>query len=189
MSPPRDARHFDDLYAASPDPWNFETSPYEAEKYAATIAALDGRRFAHGFEVGCSIGVLTARLAAQCDRLLAVDLAAAALAAARARNRAAANVTFATATIPADWPGQAFDLIILSEVLYFLSAEEIDDTALRAHRSLAAGGVILLVNYLGRIDEPLGGDAVAERFMVTYGGSWTTIRAPGYRIDRLRSAG
>jgi hypothetical protein len=28
---------FDDLYATDPDPWRFESSPYEAEKYDATI--------------------------------------------------------------------------------------------------------------------------------------------------------
>ena len=58
---------FDDLYAADPDPWDFETSPYEAAKYDATIAALEGRRFASGLEIGCSIGVLTDRLRAHCD--------------------------------------------------------------------------------------------------------------------------
>ena len=34
------ADFFDTLYQADPDPWRFETSDYEAAKYAATIAAL-----------------------------------------------------------------------------------------------------------------------------------------------------
>jgi len=37
------ADYFKDVYDAQDDPWNFETSPYEAEKYQATIAALSIR--------------------------------------------------------------------------------------------------------------------------------------------------
>ena len=66
--------YFEGLYAADPDPWGFETSEYEREKHSRTVAALEGRRFARGLEVGCSIGVLTRRLAGSCDALLAVDV-------------------------------------------------------------------------------------------------------------------
>ncbi len=65
-------RYFDDLYAHDPDPWQFETSAYEAAKYDATLDALPIERFASALEVGCSIGVLTARLAPRCDELLAI---------------------------------------------------------------------------------------------------------------------
>ena len=74
---------FDDLYSKDPDPWDFETSPYEAAKYAATIKALEGRRYTRALEIGCSIGVLTTALAAHVDELLAIDVSAAALDAAR----------------------------------------------------------------------------------------------------------
>jgi SAM-dependent methyltransferase len=186
MSPARDPAHFEALYAASPDPWNFETSSYEAEKYAATLAALRTRRFASGFEVGCSIGVLTARLATVCDALLAVDIVPRALAAARLRNQDAHHVTFQQRTIPDQWPGQTFDLIILSEVLYFLDAAEIARTADLAHASLAPGGLVLLVNYRGPIDEPLDGEAAAQLFTARFGASEHVLqRAPGFRLDCL----
>ena len=64
--------HFEALYAADPDPWDFETSAYEQAKYDATIAALPPGPISTALEVGCSIGVLTERLARPCDRLLAV---------------------------------------------------------------------------------------------------------------------
>ncbi|RZK45442.1 MAG: methyltransferase, partial [Hymenobacter sp.] len=32
--------YFDDVYRANEDPWQFASSPYEREKYAATLAAL-----------------------------------------------------------------------------------------------------------------------------------------------------
>lgn len=46
------ARHFDDVYAASDDPWSFETSAYEAVEYADSVAALGERSFWSGFEIG-----------------------------------------------------------------------------------------------------------------------------------------
>jgi hypothetical protein len=33
-------QYFTDVYNASSDPWNFETSDYEYEKYSATVDAL-----------------------------------------------------------------------------------------------------------------------------------------------------
>ena len=101
---------FDRLYAERPDPWDFETSAYEHAKYDATLAALGDRRYATGLEVGCSIGVLTERLAARCAHLLAVDVAEAALA--RARERAP-EVTFERRELPAEFPAGPFELIVL----------------------------------------------------------------------------
>ena len=54
--------YFETLYAGNEDPWDFATSEYEAEKYARSIAAL-GPTYATAFEIGCSIGVFTERLA------------------------------------------------------------------------------------------------------------------------------
>ena len=70
---------FDAFYAGKTDPWGFETRWYEERKRALTLASLPRRRFMSGLEVGCSTGVLTAELAARCDRLTGVDIAAAPL--------------------------------------------------------------------------------------------------------------
>ena len=77
---------FEALYDADPDPWRMETSAYEAAKYDATLAALPCASYERGLEVGCSIGVLTMRLAERCERLTAIDVSDAALARARARS-------------------------------------------------------------------------------------------------------
>ena len=92
--------YFDALYAASPDPLDFETSPYEAEKYAATLAALPRPRYRRALEVGCAIGVLTALLAPRCDALLALDGAEAALDRARRRVAASSRSTSAPSGSP-----------------------------------------------------------------------------------------
>lgn len=69
-----DSEYFKGVYNASDDPWNFETSEYEAAKYAATIAALPKGYYENVLELGCSIGVLTKLLHAKVDHLLATDI-------------------------------------------------------------------------------------------------------------------
>ena len=181
--------YFEALYAADPDPWRFASSAYEAEKYAATLAALPGRRFAGALEVGCSIGILTAQLAPRCDRLLAVDVAESALAQARARCPA---VRFERRRIPQAWPPGRWDLILLSEVLYYLEPAGIAISAARAAKALQPGGCILIVHYLGETDYPVTGDQAAELFVraaAQFGLSpGFALRTPGYRIDRLDQA-
>ena len=79
------AAQFDALYERDPDPWDFETSAYEAQKRAATLAAIAGKRFARALELGCSTGRLTVELAEVSDRIVAVDCSATALAMAEDR--------------------------------------------------------------------------------------------------------
>ena len=56
-------RYFDRMYSESPDPWQLGGRWYEQRKYAITLALLPYARYRHAFEPGCSIGVLTERLA------------------------------------------------------------------------------------------------------------------------------
>ncbi len=188
----RDAAHFERIYAGSPDPWNFSGSAYEAEKYAATMAALGQRRFAVGFEAGCSIGVLTQRLAGCCDRLLAADIVPQALQAARLRCAALPHVTFAALQIPQDWPAQKFDLIVLSEILYFLDPADISRVAAHAVHSLSPGGTVLLVNYTAPTDDPCSGEQAAALFIEATAGMLQSLHqshGSTYRIDVLGMAG
>jgi hypothetical protein len=65
-----DTEYFKGMYATESDPWQFATSAYERDKYAATLAALPRSRYASALEVGCSIGVFTHQLCPRCDTLL-----------------------------------------------------------------------------------------------------------------------
>ena len=117
--------YFDGIYAASADPWQFETGSYEQAKYAATIAALPERRFGHGLEIGCSIGVLTALFAEHCDHILALDVNKVALQQARQRLAGQPNVAFAQLQVPQRFPDGAFDLVLVSEVGYYWSRDDL----------------------------------------------------------------
>ena len=178
--------YFDDLYGRDADPWRFATSDYERAKYEATLAALPAACAGRAFEVGCSIGVLTQRLAARCGTLLAVDVAEAALAQARARCASLDNVTIDRMHVPQQWPAGTFDLILFSEVLYYLSATDIAATAERTRSALQPGGSALLVHYTLPTDYPHSGDAATELFIAETGFRPTLqLRQAEYRLDLL----
>ena len=159
------ADYFDGLYREDPDPWRFQTSAYEHAKYDATVSALSRARYSHALEIGCSIGVLTSLLAPRCEELLAMDGSPLAIAAARAQNGLHDHVTFAVGMVPPDFPPGPFDLVILSEVLYYLSAEDLADVAACCFRALTPGGEIILCHWLGETDYPLTGLEATELFI------------------------
>jgi|ERR1700688_3256951 len=181
--------YFSKLYAENPDPWDFSGSSYESAKYQMTLAALGERNFQNAFEIGCSIGILTSMLATKCLSLLAVDVVDSALATARENCKTLDHVGFKNLQIPVDWPsGQKFDLIICSEVLYFLSPEDIKRVSELAFESLLPDGNVLLVNYTEKIDEPCSGAEAAEAF-IHFSRNYLVIRKQiakdDFRIDLL----
>ena len=84
-----DPEDFERLYARSPDPWDFRTSPYEQGRFDAIIGTLGRERYARAFEPACSIGELTLRLARRCDHVDAIDLSPTAVAETQRRCREA----------------------------------------------------------------------------------------------------
>ena len=180
-----DPGYFDALYAADPDPWKFASSAYEREKYAVTLAALTRERYENAFEIGCSIGVLTERLAARCDRLLAVDVAFAALELARRRCASAACVRFERMCVPVEWPNGTFDLILASEVVYYLDAHDVARLADRIAGALAPRGDLVLVHWTGETDYPLTGDEATARLIAGLGDRLAILRQARFAEFRL----
>jgi len=153
---------FEQRYASDPDPWGFSSRWYEARKYALTLAALPCRRYHRGFEPGCSIGVLTAGLAARCDNLLAADGVEAALDQARVRVAGMAHVEVAKLVLPRQWPDGPWDLVVLSEIAYYFDADDLGRLLGRAERTMVAGATLVAVHWRGPTDYPMTGDAVHQ---------------------------
>lgn len=161
--------YFDAVYRANTDPWHFETSPYEHAKYERTLAALPRPAYANAFEIGCSLGVLTQQLASRCARLLSTDIAEAALEQARARCKDCPTVAFRRAAVPADFPTDRapFDLIVASEVLYYLGPEDLRTVRQQITDALEPGGHLLLVHWTPLVDDyPHTGDEVHTMFLL-----------------------
>ena len=183
--------YFDHVYQANRDPWNFETSPYERAKYAATLAALPPANYAEAFEIGCSLGVLTAQLAPRCGHLLAVDVSEAALAQARTRCAGLPHVEIKLLRVPEEFPTQQFDLILLSEVGYYWSPADLARAANLLIAGLKPDGQLLLVHWTPPVhDYPLTGDDVHQFFLekASPGGLLRHLhsqRHETYRLDLL----
>lgn len=155
------AGYFDALYAAAPDPWGFEERWYEQRKYAISLAQLPDRRYRRAFEPGCSIGVLTAMLAGRCDHVLACDVADGAVQAAARRTRDLPQVLVERRSIPEQWPAGSFDLIVFSEVLYYLGDHDLEQVLDYGVHALEPGGALLAVHWRHPVaDYPRSGDDV-----------------------------
>jgi hypothetical protein len=180
--------YFDRMYAVDPDPWAFETSTYESAKYQVTLDALPRPHYASAFEIGCSVGVLTERLAARCRQLLAVDVAERALRRARQRCRDLPQVRFGRMRVPDELPSGQFDLILLSEVGYYLSLDDLSRLRAWIVERLLPEGQLVLVHWTPVIDDaPLTGDAVHDLFLDVPGqlARLSGGRAPTWRLDVL----
>ena len=155
------ASYFDGMYAGSPDPWGFTSRWYEARKYAITVAMLPNARYQDAFEPGCSIGVLSDLLAPRCGNLLCCDIAPVAVRAAAERTVGHGNVEVEQRTLPGEWPEGQFDLIVMSEILYYFAGSDLDrvlDLAVGASRP---GATLLAVHWRHPVAEyPRSGDDV-----------------------------
>ncbi len=154
-------RYFDAMYAAAGDPWGLRDRWYERRKYAISLALLPAERYRRGFEPGCSVGVLTRLLAGRCGEMLAWDVAAEAVRSAAAHTRDLPNVRVEQRDLTATWPPGRFDLIVLSEVLYYLGDPDLGRVLGRAVPALEPGGTLLAVHWRHPVaDYPRSGDDV-----------------------------
>ncbi len=178
---------FERLHADTDDPWGLKDRFYERRKRSVALALLPRERFAASLELGCSIGVLSAELAARTDSLLALDISPTAVAATQERLSDYPEATARVASVPRDWPSGQFDLIVISEVGYFLSRTQLLDVVARAVASLAADGVILLCHWRHPIDGwELDGDTVHELFRSASSlAVFAEHREEDFRIDLL----
>jgi len=179
--------YFSRLYQENEDPWDYESSEYEAEKYAASLQALPRKQYQNAFEIGCSIGVFTAKLAPRCQRLLSVDLTPAVLDRAKQRCRQFRHVTFKAMSVVEEYPADVFDLTVLSEVGYYLEPQDLAKLSEQITNHAAVHGHLLLVHWLAPVlHYPLRGDDVHEHFLSHSGWhSLLQLRKELYRLDVL----
>lgn len=177
--------HLSRLYAASDDPWNHRESCYEVEKYDTTLAAIGMGPFDNVLEIGCGNGTLARRLAPRCRQLTAIECIPAAAALARTALADMTQAQVIEGTAPRDLPDIRPDLVLLSEVLYFLTSCEISGLGrwLISH----ATGIVIAVNWSGATDEPLDGAGAIAMLADILGPPITDDRG-FYRIDLFHPA-
>ena len=155
---------FDELYGQRDDPWEYRSSRYEQRKQQILLASLPREQYAAVLELGCSIGVQSAELARRSTSLLAVDASATALAQARRAVAGMEHVSLLQATVPRQFPQLepgSVQLVVLSEIGYFLAADELEQVLAASAAALEAGGELVLCHWLHPIEGwPLDGEDV-----------------------------
>ncbi len=159
---------FDGLYREREDPWRYRSSWYERRKRQVTLAALPRERYGTVIEAGSSIGLLTAELADRAERVIGLEASGVALEAARRALADRPGVRFQQAVLPQQWPrelpeGAPVDLVVLSEIGYFLSRAELERLVDECERSLALSGHLVLCHWRQEVEGwPLDGDDVHD---------------------------
>lgn len=152
---------FDQLYEQNPDPWAFRDRWYEQRKRALTLASLPRQHYGSIYELGCANGELSAGLAQRTDRLLCCDAAAKAVELARERLSHCAHAHVEQSRIPEHWPAEQFELIVLSELGYYLDTQALHRLVDRVLSSLSADGHFLACHWRPAIEGcSLTGDEV-----------------------------
>ena len=192
-----DRGHFESLFAERPDPWRYETD-YERNKYDETLALVPEGPITRALEIGCAEGHFTAKLAARVGSLLAVDVSAVALERARRRCAELDNVSFERLDLVDNPLPTGFDLVVASEVLYYVGgSRELAAVTTKLAASLATGGHLLtahanlVVDEPGRTgfdwDLPFGAKVIGDVLASTRGLSLIReLRTPLYRIQLFR---
>lgn len=193
-----DPAYWESLFAKA-DPWDYQNA-YEARKYDQTLELLPDGQVRRALEIACAEGLFTRRLAARADAVLATDIAPTAVARAAAAGADLANCQFQTLDLLTDDPPGLFDLIVCSEVLYYLKPAALAAFVDKVARHLEPEGCFVTAHANLLIDEPdrsgfawphhFGAQGIGEMFA---GHRALRLEAelhtPLYRIQRFRKTG
>jgi len=141
------AVHFEALFRRDADPRRTRTRWYERRKRALALASLPRERYERAYEPACGAGELTAALAQRCGQVVASDASGAAVQTARKRLAVARNVQVHHARVPDSWPDGSFDLIVIGELGYYLSEDDLARTAEACRASLRSDGNLLACHW------------------------------------------
>jgi SAM-dependent methyltransferase len=140
---------FEERYRTEGDPWGTLSDPSEQEKAAATLEACGDGPFERVCDLGTGIGVLAAALAPRSSALIALDGAPTAVAQAIRRLAPWPHARAQVAVLPGDLPAGRFDLVVASELLYYLSPSDLETTLDWLERALLPGGRVVAVHWTG----------------------------------------
>jgi len=142
---------------AKKDPYDCDTSEYERLKRERTLAVLRSvGRFGSAIDVGCGDGALTKELAAMADTVLGADISDLAVKQAKEKMAELPNVNVIRFDIFENDPPGTYDLVVCSEILYYLERDALPAVADRLVKSLNPGGYLTLIHARAKGDDTAG---------------------------------
>ncbi|QIR40005.1 glycosyltransferase [Tolypothrix sp. PCC 7910] len=186
--------HFETLFSKQPDPWKY-TSPYEQTKYEQTLSLLPSKRISRALELACAEGHFTVQLAPCVDSLIAADISQIAIERTAQRCSHLKNISYQQLDLTKDVLPQNLELIVCSEVLYYIGGlEQLKAVADKFVDALQPGGYLLMAHAHQIIDEPdkpgfdwglsFGAKAISDTFnSIASLRLVKEIRTPFYRVQ------
>jgi trans-aconitate methyltransferase len=145
--------HFDAQYRKNSDPWGYRTDFAEQRRHLMMLHCLPRPSYANAFEPACGNGEFTKLLAGRCGRLEAWDSSSVAVEFARSNLSNEPHVSLHASSVPHQWPGSMFDLIVLSDFSYYLTAQQVEAVKERVDHSITERGQILALHWTGTADD------------------------------------
>ena len=189
--------YFEAAFAERKDPWKY-TSEYERVKYEQALAMLPETRIERALELACAEGHFTERLAPGVGALIAADISQIALERAARRCDGSSAVTFQRLDLTKDRLPGSFDLIVCSEVLYYVGERgNLRTIARKFADALRPDGHLLMAHANLVVDDPdqpgyawdlpFGAKVIGETFAELCSLRFVKeLRAPLYRIQLFR---
>jgi peptidoglycan/xylan/chitin deacetylase (PgdA/CDA1 family) len=188
--------YWEGLFARVPDPWRYGNR-YEQVKYEQTLSLVPAG-IDSAMEVACAEGFFTEKLAPQVQRLIASDISQVAVERTAQRCAAHSNIEYMRVDLARDELPTGFDLIVCSEVLYFMGDwETLRNVAAKLAGALKPGGYLLTTHANQVVDDPdqpgfdwglpYGARGIADILGTTAGLQLQMeIKTPLYRIQLYR---
>lgn len=158
-----DVAGFENKFRANIDPWNYTHSRFERVKREVLLRACGPYKHGRVLELGCAIGETTRGLARLSLRLTAVDASPTALNEAARRAPRDQRIQFHRAVLPGQMPRGPFDLIVVSELVYYLRHHHLQALADRLFAALAPAGMTVVLNHRRPFDDAAILPALAHR--------------------------
>lgn len=180
--------YFDALYSDNTDPWEYQTRWYEKRKRDMCLAVLPQAQYGNAVELGCGNGVFSELLARRCQDLVSMDGNNNAVQLAKQRLAGLSHVKVIQGIIPSALltleetllatyslsedslsngrlaNKSPFDLIVISEILYYLSLKDIDTVIAWIKQNLAIDGTLICCHWRYPIDGfDMTGETVHQR--------------------------
>ncbi|MBD2109856.1 trifunctional glycosyltransferase/class I SAM-dependent methyltransferase/polysaccharide deacetylase [Nodosilinea sp. FACHB-13] len=186
--------YFETLFATQPDPWKYTTN-YEQVKYEQTLSLLPKHEIQRALELACAEGHFTEQLAPHVQSLIATDISQIAVERTAQRCSEFPHIQFRQLDMAADPLPDSLQLIVCSEVLYYIGGwENLRNFAKRVVNALEPGGYFLTAHAHLVVDEPdrtgynwdhpFGAKGISDTFMaIGHFKLVNEIHTPLYRIQ------
>lgn len=157
---------FERKFASDPDPWRTWTSSYEQVKRRHLGQVIGPGRYGRVLEVGAGNGSNTHMLASRALRLTVTEGTLTGVRLIREMFDETRRIKVCRLDISDRLPEHRYDLIVISEILYYLKDKPFRNLVREVKRTLQPGGVLVLAHHTGLFgDAARNGGSVHRQFL------------------------